>query len=317
MTLGGGVVLIDCLAPSDFTFSVLLFFPVAFASWFNGKTWGLALAILAPLAHLYFDDIRELHRLPLGAAINNGVAIAAFSLLAVLIDQVVKQRAELHALICEKNVVLKEVHHRVKNNLQVISSLLSLEAKKIDNPQAAVVFKECRDRIHLMARLHQRLCSKEKFASIDLSEHLREMVETLVHAYSPVGCRMDYQVPANSMIVDIDTAMTLGLIANEVILNSLKHAFKGRDTGSLTIRLTEGPRRELVISDDGNGLPQDFATKNGGSLGLNLVHGLSRQIHGEAKIENGQSGGTRTTIRFPNPTTNTNQITQNSNPIKS
>ena len=119
------------------------------------------------------------------------------------------------------------------------------------------------------------------------------------------------------MIVDIDTAMTLGLIANEVILNSLKHAFKDRDTGSLTIRLTEGLQREMVIDDDGNGLPHDFNSKKCGSLGFELIHGLSRQIQGEANIENGQSRGTRTTIRFPSPSTGNQQITQDSRTIKS
>ncbi len=315
--LAGVIVLGDCIAPSDIILSVLLFFPVALASWFNGRVWGLALAISAPLAHFYFDDFRGPNAAPLSeAVINNGVAIAAFSLLAVLIDLVARQRAELQLLISEKNLVLKEVHHRVKNNLQVVSSLLSLEAGKIDNPEAAVVFKECRDRIHLMARLHQRLYSKERFASVDLSDHLREMAETLVHSHSPAGCRIDIQVPANSMIVDIDTAMTLGLIANEVILNSLKHAFKGRETGTLTIQLREGPQREMIIIDDGNGLPHDFKPKERGSLGLELIYGLSRQIQGDARIENGQSGGTCTTIRFPRPST-TGQIIQDPKIIKS
>jgi two-component sensor histidine kinase len=150
-----------------------------------------------------------------------------------------------------------------------------------------------------MARLHQRLCAKEKFASVDLSSHLREMAETLVEAHSPAGCHVDFQVAANPMIVDIDTAMTLGLIANEVILNSLKHAFNGRSTGALKIELIDGASREMVVSDDGVGLPPNFVPKKSGSLGLELIHGLSRQLHGESKIENARGGGTRTTVRFP------------------
>jgi two-component sensor histidine kinase len=280
----------------------------------------LALAISAPLAHFYFDDIREVdtRSLSLAAAVvNNGVAIVGFSLLAVLIDLVVKQRAELRVLIHEKNLVLKEVHHRVKNNLQLVSSFLSLEAGKIANPEAAVVFKECRDRIHLMARLHQRLYTKERFASVDLSAHLHEMSETLVHAHSPAGSRIAFQVKANSLIVDVDTAMTLGLIANEVILNSLKHGFKGRDSGILTVQVNEGSQREMVISDDGNGLPHDFNSIKFGGLGFELIQGMSRQIRGEAIIENRLSGGTRTIIRFPSPATTTGDIAQDLKTIKS
>jgi two-component sensor histidine kinase len=297
------ILVLDYSAGADVILTVLLFFPVALAAWFNGRGWGLALAISTPLARLAID-LSGPHPLSLsGALVNEGLAISTFSILALLIDLVVRQRAELEESIQEKNLALKEVHHRVKNNLQVISSLLSLEAGKINNPAAALVFKECRDRIHLMARLHERLCSKEKFASVDLTSHLREMAETLVEAHSPAGCRVDAQVAADAMMVDIDTAMTLGLIANEVILNSLKHAFNGRSTGALKIELIDGPVREMIVSDDGVGLPPNFVAKKSGSLGLELVHGLSRQLRGKAKIENGQGGGTRTTIHFPRSTT--------------
>jgi two-component sensor histidine kinase len=301
--LAMSILAIDYAAGADVILTVLLFFPVALAAWFNGRGWGLALAIATPVARLGID-LSGPHALGLGTAlVNEGMAVATFSVLALLIDLVMRQRAELQESVEEKNLALKEVHHRVKNNLQVISSLLSLEGGKIDNPAAALVFKECRDRIHLMARLHQRLCAKEKFASVNLSDHLGEMAETLVHAHSPAGCRVDYQAPGNAMIVDIDTAMTLGLIANEVILNSLKHAFNGRDAGKLKIELKEGAQREMVVTDDGVGLPQGFAPKKKGSLGLELIHGLSRQIHGEAKFENGEGGGTRTMIRFPSSAT--------------
>jgi len=299
--LAGVILLIDYEAGSDVILTVILCIPVALAAWFNGRGWGLGFAVATSVLHLCVDLI-EPHVPALPALlVNDGAAFATFALLAVLIDLVARQRSELEAMNHEKNLVLKEVHHRVKNNLQVISSLLSLEAGKINNPEAAVVFKECRDRIHLMARLHERLCSKEKFSAVDLSAHLRETAQTLLDAHSPNGCQISLKGPDGSLIVDIDTAMTLGLIANEVILNSLKHAFTARESGCLTINLTDGPRREMVISDDGSGLPQDFTPKKRGSFGLELINGLSHQIQGEAKLTNAESGGTCTTITFPNP----------------
>jgi two-component sensor histidine kinase len=311
------ILVMDFEAGADVILTVLLFFPVALAAWFNGRWWGVGLAIAAPAARLGID-LTGPHPLGLGSAlVNEGLAIATFSGLALLIDLVVRQRAELQESIEEKNLALKEVHHRVKNNLQVVSSLLSLEGGKIDNPAAALVFKECRDRIHLMARLHQRLCAKEKFASVNLSDHLGEMAETLVNAHSPAGCRVDFQTPKNAMVVDIDTAMTLGLIANEVILNSLKHAFNGRDAGRMKIELVEGAQREMVVTDDGAGLPEDFGQKKKGSLGLELIHGLSRQIHGEARFAKGEGGGTRATISFPSPATSTEPANHESIGFKS
>jgi two-component sensor histidine kinase len=301
VTLAVAILVIDYEAGADVILTVLLVFPVALAAWFNGRGWGLALAITSPVARLAID-LSGPHPLGLSAAlVNEGMAIATFSALAILIDLVVRQHRELQESIQEKNLALKEVHHRVKNNLQVVSSLLSLESSKINNPAAAQVFKECRDRIHLMARLHQRLCAKEKFASVDLGDHLREMGETLLDAHSPAGCRIAFQAPAAGTIVDIDSAMTLGLIANEVILNSLKHAFIGRNSGNLKIELAGGAQQEMIVTDDGGGLPDGFVPKKKGSLGLELIHGLSRQLHGEARIENAEAGGTRTTIRFPKP----------------
>jgi two-component sensor histidine kinase len=315
--LAGVILMVDYVVWYEVIPTVLLFLPVALASWFNGRAWGLGLAISVSLAHLGIELIGPTPMTFAAAAVNSGVVVATFSVFAVLIDLVAKQRAELRVSLTEKELLLKEVHHRVKNNLQVISSLLSLESEKIKSPEASVVFKECRDRIHLMARLHQRLYSNGRFASVDFSDHIREMAETLVHSHSPAGCTMNLQVQANPMIVDLDMAITLGLIANEVILNSLKHAFTGRPIGTLTIGLNEDTQRELVVCDDGNGLPPEFEPKERGSLGFELIHGLSRQINGEAKIENSSSGGICTTIRFPKTPTAERQSTQNPKGIKS
>ncbi|HEV7401400.1 MAG TPA: histidine kinase dimerization/phosphoacceptor domain -containing protein [Chthoniobacteraceae bacterium] len=208
--------------------------------------------------------------------------------------------AQLEVSLGEREILLKEVHHRVKNNLQVISSLLGLEAEKLSDAAARAVFKECRDRIHSMARLHQQLYARGEFAHVDFGAHLREMAEMLVDAHAPAGCQVTLSVHAEPLALDLDSAVTLGLVANEVLLNALKHAFTGRAHGVLDLRIRSGATREIVVCDDGVGLPPDFDPKRSAGLGLELIFGLMQQIHGSAKIENASGGGTCTTLAFPN-----------------
>jgi two-component sensor histidine kinase len=125
------------------------------------------------------------------------------------------------------------------------------------------------------------------------------MAEMLVRSHTPQGCILALEVRADPVAVDLDTAVTLGLIANELLLNSLKHGFGGRPVGKLMVELRAGDRNQMTVRDDGCGLPEGFdATKNAG-LGFELVLGMTRQIRGEAKIQNDPAGGTRTTIFFP------------------
>jgi two-component sensor histidine kinase/CHASE3 domain sensor protein len=226
------------------------------------------------------------------------VAVALFVILRGL-ERRRAAEALLQVSLGEKEILLKEVHHRVKNNLQVVSGLLSLEAEKLRDPQAVAVFRECRDRIHSMARLHQRLYVKGNFASVEFGEHLREMCEMLVRAHTPADCDLSLEVAAETAVLDLDRAVTLGLIANELLLNSLKHAFAGRPAGALSVSLRDGASVELTVRDDGCGLPPGFDPKKSAGLGLELVLGLSRQLHGEATIENLPAGGAVAVIRFP------------------
>lgn len=230
-----------------------------------------------------------------------GIGCACLGLFIILRGLHKRREAEarLRESLAEKEVLLREVHHRVKNNLQVISSLLSLDSEKLKDPQAVSVFRECRDRIQLIARLHEQIYSREQFARVAFGEHLREVAEVLVQTHRTPGCSVSLKVEIDPVDVDLDTAVTLGLIANEVILNSLKHAFVGRDTGTLTVQLRHGAQREMKVFDDGIGLPPGFNPKKSGGIGLELVNGLTRQIHGEATIQNCDHGGTCTIIHFP------------------
>jgi two-component sensor histidine kinase len=205
----------------------------------------------------------------------------------------------LRLSLAEKEILLKEVHHRVKNNLQVISGLLSLESEKLKDPAAVSVFNECRDRIHSMARLHQQLYARGRFAHVEFGAHLEETAAMLVRAHMPPGCVVEFRAEVAPLDVDLDLAVNLGLIANELILNSLKHAFAGRSSGTLTVGLHAGDPGELIVRDDGRGYPPDFDPKAGAGLGLELVIGLTGQIRGEAVLRNDAAGGASAVIRFP------------------
>jgi two-component sensor histidine kinase len=124
------------------------------------------------------------------------------------------------------------------------------------------------------------------------------MSEMLVHAHTPADCDLSLDVQADPVVLDIDRAVTLGLIANELVLNALKHAFAGRSSGALVVTLRDGATIELGVRDNGSGLPPDFDPKKTTSLGVELVAGLSRQLRGEARIENAPSGGVNAVVRF-------------------
>jgi two-component sensor histidine kinase len=150
-----------------------------------------------------------------------------------------------------------------------------------------------------MARLHEQLYSSDGFSDLDFAAHLGEMAEMLVRSHTPPGCILALEVRADPVPMDLDTAVTLGLIANELLLNALKHGFEGRPAGKLTVELRAGDPNQMIVRDDGSGLPPEFDARKNSGLGIELVLGMTQQIYGEAKIENDPAGGTRTTIFFP------------------
>jgi two-component sensor histidine kinase len=222
-----------------------------------------------------------------------------YGIVAHLLSALARLQAELRKRVELRTASLAEVHHRVKNNLQIISSLLRLQGEKLTNATDKAVFDECRDRIYSMARLHEQLYSSGEFYDLDFAAHLREMAEMLVRSHTPPDCTLALEVRADPVPMDLDTAVTLGLIANELLLNALKHGFDGRHAGKLTVELHAGNPNQMRVSDDGSGLPPGFDARKNSGLGFELVLGMTRQIRGEAEIENDPAGGTRTTIFFP------------------
>jgi two-component sensor histidine kinase len=292
----------------DFSLAVFYLAPIALATWYAGRATGWFIGLLSAAAWLLADlPLNPADGEPLRPYWNAAMLGLIYGVVAHLLSALERLQAILRNRVEQRTASLTEVHHRVKNNLQIISSLLMLQAEKLTNAADKAVFDECRDRIYSMARLHEQLYSSGKFSDLDFAAHLREMAEMLVRSHTPPGCLLTLEVRADQVAMDLDTGVTLGLIANELLLNALKHGFDGRSSGKLTVELHAGNPNQMIVSDDGSGLPAGFDARKNSGLGFELVLGMTGQIHGEAKIENDVAGGTRTTIFFPSlPSSRTN-----------
>lgn len=199
----------------------------------------------------------------------------------------VRERTEAALLssLREKEALLKEVHHRVKNNLQVIASLLRLEGRRIDHPITQSVLVEMQNRIQSMALLHESLYRSGNFATVDLAGYLTQLLRQMFRSLA-AGGGVSLRLELAPAQLEIDQAIPCGLIVNELASNALKHGFPPGRSGEVTVRLV---RRDdgllcLTVSDDGVGLRPDFDPATNGSLGLQLVTDLARQIHGSLAI---------------------------------
>ena len=198
----------------------------------------------------------------------------------------------------EKEVLLSEVHHRVKNNLQVISSLLNLQSRTVDDPGVQEMFRESRDRVRTMALTHEQLYRSEDLAQVDLGRYVRDLASSLFRSYGVDPGAAALHVEVDELALPLDTAIPCGLIINELVSNSLKHAFVGGGRGEIRISLRgDGCGRAiLVVVDDGIGLPADIDHRETESLGLQLVSSLVDQLRGTIEVE--RDGGTTFRIAF-------------------
>jgi len=211
-----------------------------------------------------------------------------------------KQAEEaLQASLHEKEALLKEVHHRVKNNLQVITSLLRLESGRSGQAGTKSVLDDMQDRIRSMALLHESLYRSGTFAAINLGVYLKQITTQLFRALAATPGAIQLHTDMEAVPIDLDQAMPCGLLVNELVSNSLKHGFPGGRTGEIRLELHRvggGPQLCLHVSDTGVGLPADFESKRHHSLGLQLVGDLTRQVEG--KLDVGPGPGTSFTITF-------------------
>lgn len=197
----------------------------------------------------------------------------------------------------EKEVLLKEVHHRVKNNLQVISSILNLQSSYVNDANTLSILRESQNRIKSMSFIHESLYQTKNFSSINFSEYITNLTKNLVHTYqiSPNKTSLRYEIEELSL--NLDQAIPCGLIVNELVSNALKYAFPDDTDGELFIGLfADGDKVQIKVEDNGVGLPKDFDYENTNTLGLQLVLTLVEQLDGNLKLDS--EDGTKYFITF-------------------
>ncbi len=288
---------------TDFAMTVFYFGPVVLATWRAGRKAGWFIAILSGVTVLVAElMVPRSGRVIALSYLNAGILVLASTGLAELVMSSRRAHERLKALLALRTVSLTEIHHRVKNNLQIVSSLLRLQSTKFTDPAVRDVFTECRDRINAMARLHEQLYDEVGRSHLDFAPHLRELADMLVLSHTPPGCKLTLNVAADHVPLDLDQSILLSLISNELLLNPLKHAFHGRTTGNIDAELRTTPDRvTLTICDDGIGFaPLHVGMQEHRGAGIELVRAMARQLGGEFVINRGPPGGTCATIFFPN-----------------
>jgi len=213
--------------------------------------------------------------------------------------EIENQNGSLRHLVNEKEWLLKEIHHRVKNNLQIVMSLLNSQSAYIDNDAALTAIHDSQHRVHAMSLIHQKLYGSGNVSSIDISSYIRELVFYLSDSFD-TGQRIRFDLNIKPLQIDVSQAVPLGLILNEAITNSIKYAFPDAKDGVVSILLSAIPPNQclLSISDNGIGIPPHFANKRPGSLGMSLMAGLTEDLDGKFSIEN--NNGTIIRISFVN-----------------
>jgi two-component sensor histidine kinase len=211
--------------------------------------------------------------------------------------EIAKQNNSLHHLLNEKEWLLKEIHHRVKNNLQIVMSLLNSQSAYIDNEPALTAIHDSQHRVHAMSLIHQKLYNSENVSSIDMSFYIRELVSYLRDSFN-TGQRIRFEYEIEPLELDVSQAVPLGLILNEAITNSIKYAFPDNRDGVIHISLSNTARHHylLTVSDNGVGMPAHFTGTKPGSLGMSLMMGLSEDLDGKFAVEN--NNGTVIKISF-------------------
>ena len=206
---------------------------------------------------------------------------------------------QVKASLAEKEVLLREIHHRVKNNLQVISSLLKLQSSHVQDRAALELFNDSRNRIRSMALVHEKLYQSANLSRVDFNEYAEHLTALLVRSYATRVAPIRLNTMIDNVFLAIDVAVPLGLIINELISNSLKYAFPAGRGGEvrLELRQSSGDDYELIVADDGIGFPQHVDFRETETLGMQLVHALTKQIGGS--IELSAHGGTEFRICFP------------------
>lgn len=213
------------------------------------------------------------------------------------VTETIEYEAMLVESVKEKEVLLKEVHHRVKNNLQVINSILNLQSSYVEDPRTLEIINESQNRIRSMSYIHESLYQTKDFSSINFSDYISNLVQNLVHSYQLYHDKIDLTLRVEPVKLALDQAIPCGLILNELVSNALKYAYPGEERGEIVIEVYEKENKLVIgVEDFGIGLPKGFRIENSESLGLSLVYTLVDQLDGELNLKT--LGGTKFLITF-------------------
>jgi PAS domain S-box-containing protein len=221
------------------------------------------------------------------------------SLNADLEKRVTSRTSELTATLREREILLQEIHHRVKNNLQVISSLISMQLRQLDDTPSRSALQECQTRVQAIALIHEKLYQSKDYSRVPFSEYARGLAGNIVSALGLSNNTVTVRLDIDDVLLGVDKAIPCGLILNELITNALKHAFPDGTRGTVSVALHREAISDVIlsVSDDGIGMPADFSFENSTSLGLSLVYTLVDQLEGSLDIDRGK--GTTFRVRVP------------------
>lgn len=207
-----------------------------------------------------------------------------------LTERIIDENLLLQKSNREKAILLKEVHHRVKNNLQIISSLLNLQSRGIENEKIRHHFEVSLNRIHSMSAVHEMLYKSSDFSKINYEDYLKNLVLSLLVSMKGSDNAVDVDISASDINLNIQTSIPLGLLINEIITNALKHGIPGNSPGKIFVYLKQNDtnKYELEVGDNGNGFDRKEATTD--SLGMQLIDSLTEQLNGELSCESNGAG---------------------------
>nr|WP_319372765.1 PAS domain S-box protein [uncultured Methanobacterium sp.] len=216
------------------------------------------------------------------------------------ITDIKETQIKLEQALQDKEMLMKEIYHRVKNNLMVISSLLNLQSRYIKDEEARAMFKESQERAQSMAMIHERLYRSADLKHINFGDYIRKLANDLFRTYVADPSRIKLELDVEDVMIDINIAIPLGLMVNELISNSIKHAFPEERSGEIRVKFKESDNRcVLEVRDNGVGFSPDFEPEKADSLGLQLVNSLTQQISGELELERDQGTDFRITFKQP------------------
>jgi two-component system, sensor histidine kinase PdtaS len=261
------------------------------------------------IAQLELDKQKASLEIITGANQRNlliAVSIGLFAISGLIYFQF-RQKHKSNSLLTEKNSViekslrereslLKEIHHRVKNNLQIISSLLSLQSRSLTDTDAQGAISESRNRVKSMSLIHEQLYQEDTISGVDMKDYIQRLVNSLVSSYGLDTERVEIKIAAENILLDVDSAIPLGLIINELVSNSIKYAFPEKKSGTILVSLHE-MMSELKLKVEDNGVGMDVSKKSNQSFGLSMVNSLMRKLKAEMNIVSSEGTSVELVIR--------------------